>query len=137
MVRKAWGPGNPLWEWKRKHGKIHASKKAARRPRRGGKMSRYGRHKKGHKQNPLMRIARRGMFPLGAGIFGALAVGALVGYAQKKGMIPNVGFGVIPASIEPHVVPLAAGGIPGALAAMVVKGGLGTSSGDSSAAPGY
>jgi len=135
MVRKAWGPGNPLWEWKRKHGKIKASNKAARRPRRGGKMGKKkGYHKK---SNPLMRIAKRGLFPLGAGIFGALAVGALVGYAQKKGMVPNVGFGVIPANIEPHVLPLAAGGIPGALMAMVVKGGLGTSGGDSGTLPGY
>lgn len=144
-----WGPGNPLWEWKNKgrvsrEGLFSRVSRAASRPgkrtsvTRVMSMGRFRRHRGHKKGNQIMRIAKRGLVPLGGGILGALAVGALVGYAQKSGMIPNVGFGVIPENMETHVVPLVAGGLPGVLAAAVVKGGLGTgSSGSSGIGAGY
>lgn len=84
-----------------------------------------------------MRVVKRGMFPLAAGITGVLLTGALIGYAQKKGMVPNLGFGVIPAEYEPHIAPLVAGGIPGVLVAAVVRGGIGEGSSQAGAAQGY
>lgn len=50
-MAKRWGPGNPLWEWKRKHGQSTRTKKKRRKAsfRFGPSMARrYGRKKGGH-----------------------------------------------------------------------------------------
>jgi len=76
--------------------------------------------KRGRKRtNQIMKLARRGFMPVMSGVTGAILTGALVGYAQKQGMLPTLN---IDPRVDQHVLPIAAGGLPGALGAAIVRG---------------
>lgn len=74
-----------------------------------------------------MRIVKRGAFPLMGGVLGSLLTGAAIGYAQKNGYIPKF----TTSKYEEPGVALLAGGVPGVLGSLIVKGGV---NGGSSAA---
>jgi len=108
MVVRRWGPGNPLWEWKRKHGKLKGHSRKRRAVRRSVRhvrvdsmaRRRYGR-RRGRSRGGMGRLfsQKNLMYTIGAifllpkfasvspqiagalgGFMGAGPIGAAAGY---------------------------------------------------------
>jgi len=65
MAKRAWGPGNPLYEWKKRHGQLKGRRKSGSAPMaRRRSVRRYVGRRKAHRSGksiPLVRTATRAM----------------------------------------------------------------------------
>jgi len=126
MAKQAWGPGNSLWEWKKKHGR--GAKRSRRGKSAGGAMAKKGRHYFGGSKKGGLNVAallmrgassvagpsRKGNELAETGVAALSGIGAVSVVRMATG-----GSQYIP--MQDEIVGFIGGGVPGAVAVIAAK----------------